>query len=230
MAELIINSVPSGADVTIDGEIVGTTPLVIPIEISLEAFRAECLTDGAVSCDWNTLHARLNNHDVSRLWWLLTESERRSIAKHAVSNTINKVIWYYRRGESGGWMKLPSPCTYNAIIRFQKFGTPIGWYDCYWKYDSGSTDAFRYAPEHYFGLPTVHVNTVTHVMCGIQVVNSIDDLNNWIVFQYGSFDIKPGHAQMPYGKRVIIQDPFPYTGTLDNCIGFDSRVITEFQI
>ena len=152
---------------------------------------------------------------------------KRSIAEKAIKNTIYKTVWYFRMGEDGEWKKFGAPCGYNTIIRSQKFGTPIGWYDCYWKYSSTS-EVFRYVTEQYYGLPTVHVNTVTHAMCGIQVVDSIDDLNNWIVFQYSSFDIKPGNPQMPHGKRVIIQDPFPYT--TESCASFDSTVITEFQI
>lgn len=227
---LHIDSIPTGAEIKIDGEYAGTAPFDVTIIDPIDDFRDECLSNGEVVCGWNILEARLNDHTVSTLWWELTEKERRSISKTTIENTINKVIRYYRKGIDGEWKTLASPCTYNSIIRFQKFGTPIGWDDCYWKYSLTSPDVFCYVPEHHFGLPCVHVNTYDHVMCGIQVVPSIESLDNWIVFQYSSIDIKPGHFQMPTGKHVLIQDPFPYAAPLFNCIGFDSNIITDFYI
>ena len=230
MPELIINSAPQGAEVQLDGVLYGTTPVTFTIDEvdGLAEFRAECMYDGSVVCSWSVLQPMLEDHTVSRLWWLLTEPERRSIAGKAIMSTLNRTIWYYRKEENSEWSRQDSPCTYNAIIRFQKFGTPIGWHNCYWTYDEDDTVGVCYAPEHYFGLPTVHVNTHHHVMCGIQVVDSIDALDNWVVFQYGNPNIKPGNSQMPHGSHIIIQDPFPYD--FGTCIGFDSRVITTFQL
>ena len=220
MPEITLNIHPGADDVVIDGTSMN----------DVDSFKTECLSNGLVSCDWNTLHTRLISHDVSRFWWFLTESERRSIAEMAIRNTINKLIGYYRKGEDGVWETLAAPCTYNAIIRHLKFGTPNGWDDCYWKYEENSTEVFRYVSAQYYGLPTVHVNIASHVMCGIQVINSISDINNWVIFQYGSSNIKPGDPQLPYGTHVIIQDPFPYPESPQVCIGFDSNVVTEFQI
>lgn len=220
MAEITLDSVPGADDVAIDGTSLN----------AVDALRSECLSSGVVSCDWNALHARLINHDVSRAWWFLTESERRSITGIAVSKVINKIIWYYRRGENGEWCTMRSVCTYNATIRFQKFGTPVGWNDCYWKYNKDDSKYFCYVPEQYFGLPTVHVNTGSHAMCGIHVVEGIDDLNNWVVFQYACPNIRPGNSQMPNGSHVLIQDPFPYTGAIFTCVGFDSNIIAEFDV
>ena len=218
MPEITFVTVPGADDIIID-------------DVSLndvDRFRSQCLLGGSVVCTWDTLHARLMNHDVSRFWWFLTEPERRSIAGKAIVSTLDRTILYYRREENSEWSRLDSPCTYNAIIRFQKFGTPVGWHNCYWAYDTSSPVGVCYVPDHHFGLPTVHVNTHYHVMCGIQVVNNIDSLDNWIVFQYNNPNIKPGNSQMPHGSHIIIQDPFPHAS--ESCIGFDSKVITTFQL
>ena len=38
-------------------------------------------------------------------------------------------------------------------------------------------------------------------MCAIQVNENIEELDSFIVFQYDSFDIKPGHPQMPVNEH-----------------------------
>ena len=129
MAQLLINSVPAGAEVNIGGEILGTTPLTISIdEAGLEEFRAECLSDGAVACTWDTLKPHLEDQTVSRLWWSLTQDERYSITKKAViNNPYGRAIGLkmysgepYCAGHFGD--SLPGNCAPAAAIRYTKFG------------------------------------------------------------------------------------------------------------
>lgn len=230
MVLITFESVPSEAEVEIDGEYTETTPFDVEIGELPTEFNDSCLCNGDVICDWGTLKPYLEDHTVSTFWWGFTESERRSIAEMAVKNTIYQLIQHYRRGEEGEWKRLASPCTYNAIIRFQKIGVPIGWADCYWKYTEASTDIYNYVPNHSFGLPCVLLNNNYHVMCGVQVVDAIDDIDNWVVFQYNDVNIKPGSPHMPTGSHVIIQRPFPYDESGYSCIGFDSDTITDFHV
>jgi hypothetical protein len=220
MVELIVESDPSGAEVIIDDEVIGTTPLTIPIEISLETFRAECLSNGVVVCDWNTLQARLVNHDVSRFWWLVTEQERRSIAEVAIKNTLFAVITQKRKGHSdcnggiGEWGSIV--CVGNAMIRYLTFAKPMNQMDtCYWRYRQDAPEVC-FAANDTYQLPCFMANCrkispqFGHAMCAIQVVQGIDSLDNWIIFQYREFDIKPGSGQMPTGSSVDIVDPHTF--------------------
>lgn len=223
-----------GADVWIDNIPLSDIPVHDPEPMyDIDAFRSECLSGGAVSCDWNTLHARLINHDVSRLWWFLTESERRSIAEKAIKNTMLYRIYLYGIGEYGcigdvGEWKT-AVCAQNFVIRYAKFsGMGTGQYtdltNCYWKLSDESTDEICYVPEHSYGLPCNSVGSLGHVMCGIQVVHGLDSLDNWIVFQYSDFDIKWGNWQMPADGGVSVRE----VTNLQNG-GFNSIALTGFS-
>ena len=215
MTQLLITSEPSGAEVMIDGEPAGTTPVTISIdEDGLAEFRAECLSGGSVVCSWDVLKTRLEDHIVSRLWWDLTRDERYSIAEQAIKNTMFFHIDYITRSYSGGlpncegsdgavW--IDAACTSNGVIRYLKFGqsdfTLID--SCYWKKDSDSPENCH-VPDHSYNLPTYMVEGVSetvpnygHTMCAILIDEQLESLDNLVVFQYLAFDIKPGHQQMP---------------------------------
>jgi len=202
MPKITFTTAPDADDVEIDDVSMN----------DIAAFRAECLTDGTVTCDWDTLRGKLENHDVSRFWWFLTEPERRSIAEMAIKNTLFYTLWYGRSGKSnceggeGGISRLS--CIHNTIIRYLKFGqdAPIGGDNCYYR-RTRSSDEFCYVPDIKYGLPCYECTCATygpgfgHFMCAIQVNKNIEELDSWIVFQYSSFDIKPGHWQMPVDEH-----------------------------
>ena len=197
MPNITITTIPEADDIVID-------------DVSMNdvaAFQSECLTDGVVICDWDTLHARLNNHDVSRFWWFLTEAERRSIAEMAIKNTLFYKLWYGRGGKvncGGGEGNLERiVCTHNAIIRYVKFGTAhIGVDNCYYRRDENS-DEFCYASDTPYNLPCYLACCFTygsgfgHSLAAIQINEDVSKLESWIIFQYSSFDIKPGDPQLP---------------------------------
>lgn len=215
MAELIIESVPSGAEVQIDGVIVGTTPLTRTVY------------------SWDVLKAELEDHTISKLWWSLTEYERRSIAKMAIVNTIpykanRKGIGEYGCiGNVGGWIS--ASCVHNTIIRYAKFASMgskqyTDLTNCYWKrYDDSDENCF--VPDYSYALPCHAVSHGTHSMIGVHVVAGFDSLDNWIVFQYSDIDIKPGHWQMPIGRLISVNTVTNLQGG-----GYGRELIVEFNI
>jgi len=212
MAELIIDSVPQGAQVQINGEIVGTTPMALQVdgEVSLAEFRAECFDAGGIGCSWDVMKTRLEDRTVSQLWWDMTEMERRSIAEMAIKNTLFYTLRYGRSGkpdcEGGVGDVMGIVCVQNGSIRALKFGSySVGGDSCYYRRSSTSGE-FCYVPEIQYGLPCHMVTCTTyagvdrgfgHTICSIQVVDKTDSLDNWILFQYADFDIKPGNWQIP---------------------------------
>lgn len=227
MAEITFTADPEADDILIDGVSLN----------DIDAFRSECLSGGAVSCDWNTLHTRLINHGISKMWWFLTESERRSIAEMAIKNTMFYQISYRGKGEQNcggatGFFLDRDPCIPNSIIRYLKFKTS-GFSNvdvCYWK-RSETSEEFCYRSDQTYQLPCYMVDCFGdgfgHTMCSIQVAQGTDDLNNWIVFNYADFDIKPGDYQMPKGKKVYLNIPRTFT----DCSGYTYRgSFAEFEV
>jgi hypothetical protein len=239
MTELTIESVPSGAQVQIDGEIVGTTPLSFHIgEVAeLEEFRAECVHGGSVTCSWDVLKTRLEDQTVSLLWWFLTEAERRSIAEQAIRNTLFHNYRYGRHGKAnceGGEGDVKSiVCVQNGVIRTLKFGKcSAGGDSCYYRRYTDSEE-FCYVPNIQYRLPCNIVSCIDyegefcHSMCSIQVVNKIDSINNWIVFQYNDVDIKSGNWQMPSHKYDLYLK-FSNINRI-SCGGYSSDIVTRFE-
>lgn len=221
MTQLIIESVPSGAEVTFDGKVIGTTPLTHTIDeaVGLAEFRDECLSGGNVVCSWDVLKTRLEDLTVSRIWWDLTRDERYSIAEMAIRNTLFYSIFYKRTGKpncEGGEGELDrASCVNNAIIRCLKFGefpdTVPYWSpnadECYYRQQPTSSE-HCYVSNTPYKLPCHFVSRISefaihHALAAIQIENNYGSLDNWIVFQYIDFDIKPGDKQMPYSSRVI---------------------------
>lgn len=240
MTQLTINSVPMGAEVKIDGEVAGTTPLTIPIGegISLEEFRAECMSDGVVVCSWYILENRLEDQTVSRLWWDLTQGERHSVAERAVKNTLYyDVRWSCTglpmcAGAGGDWVN--ACCVQDTMVRYLKFISKSvqGADSCYHKHHETS-DVLCYVPEISYNLPGAWASCATpygpgygHAMCAIQIGTDIMVMDSWVVFQYTNFDIQPGDWQMPTYKwddlylRMLHLDEI-----LPGCTGHDA---TEF--
>lgn len=230
MPEITFITVPKADDIIIDGVSLN----------DIDAFRAECLTGGAVSCDWTTLHTRLNNRDVSRFWWFLTESERRSIAEMAIKNTLFYTFRYGRAGKSncegGEGDKYGIVCLQNGLIRALKFGSySVGGDSCYYRRYSTSKE-FCYVPEIQYGLPCQIVTCATyagadqgfgHTMCSIKVVDATDSIGNWTIFQYSDFDIKLGSWQIPNNEY----DLYIKFGELTNvsCRGYSCTTIKRFE-
>lgn len=226
MVGITLSTLPGTGDVSIDG---------VSLD-DIDAFRTECLSGGEVSCGWNTLHTHLINHDISRFWWLLTESERRAIAETAIKNTVFYQIMFKGIGEPNcagaeNFTLMSNPCGANSIIRYLKFATDENTNvdACYYKRDLLATE-HCFKPDVTYELPVnavelTHGDSI-HSMCGIHVKDGTDSLNNWIVFQYNECDIKPGTAQMPYGSSVKIISPTTVT-----CSSFGYNTpLTEFQI
>lgn len=219
-----------------------------PTELS--QFKEKCISNGTVTCEWDVLKSYLENHTVTRVWWDLDRDARYSIATKAIKNTP-----YGRLRVCTGSPNCEGPtsacrtgsCALHAAVRYTKFATPETIIDalgiaptgnvdgCYFKVgDDGEIQCLR-QPDSY-GLPCNFVqifNTkqdLRHIVCAVQIENSVDSLDNWVLFQYSSVDIKPGNTQMPIDSHVVVY----YPETL-YCFGLDSRtvgsvVIAEFYI
>ena len=181
------------------------------IEPDVLAFREACITDEQVSCDWSILESWLNSLIVSDIWWLLTETERRSIAEMTIKNTLFYMIHKGRKGEAnceGGEGDYGDiACKQNALIRYLKFGEVVNSADhCYWKRHGTSTEEHCYVPDISYNLPCalvlcfVPAYNFSHVLCTVQVNEDVSKLESWIIFQYSDFDIKPGDWQLPVDK------------------------------
>jgi hypothetical protein len=223
MPEITFIVDPGADDIVIDG---------VSLNV-VDELRSECLSGGAVSCDWDTLHSRLINHDVSRMWWFIKESERRSIVEMAVNNTISYRIYRFGYGEYdcvgniNEWRT--AVCVQNFVIRYALFSSMgskqyTDLTNCYWKRSDESTDEVCFVPEHPYGLPCNAVSSHGHVMCGIQVVHGLDSLDNWIVFQYSDFDIKWGNWQMPADEGIGVREVTNLQGG-----GYNSVSLTGFS-
>jgi len=238
--EILIDGVPIEDLSPIDDTPPAPTPTPPPDDTTdIDIFRAECLSGGAVSCTWSALQVRLINRDIATFWWDLTESERRSIAEMAIKNTLFSIMRYGRAGkencEGGEGDVGRIVCVQNGIIRTLKFGSyDVGGDKCYYRKSSTSKE-FCYVPETSYGLPCHIVTCATasgssdpfgHTMCSIQVVNNTDSLDNWIVFQYSDFDIKPGHWQMP--SRDDIWVVFSNL-THVSCGGYGYKDVARFE-
>jgi len=235
MPEITFIVDPEVDEIIIDGEKV-SAPIEEPppdVTTDIDTFRTECLTDGAVSCDWNTLEVHLINKEVSTFWWDLTESERRSIAAMAIGNVMLYRIHLYGMGEFGcvgdvdKWMT--AVCAENFVIRFAKFGSMgtkqyTDLTNCYWKRVDESSTEVCYVPEYSYGLPCNLVSSPGHAMCGLQVVNNLDSIDNWIVFQYSAADIKWGNRQMPADAGVSVRTITNLQGG-----GYNSVALTGFS-
>lgn len=227
MTEMIIESTPSGAEVQIDGAVVGTTPLSIAIGegVGLTEFRTECLSGGDVVCSWDVLENRLEDQTVSKLWWDLTLDERYSISCTAIENMMFNLFAIKRLGKSdcgGGEGETGfTLCLDNAIIRYLKFSssdfTKIDEY--YWRYGGTSEENEKcWRPDICYNLPGHIISCMplpvaaNHAMCGIQIDTDLTSIDSWVVFNYGNCDIKPGDGQM---KDPYIQVWVPERDSID---------------
>ena len=237
MLTLVIDSVPYGAEVAIDGVSYGITPVIATINDEVLAeFRAECLSNESVVCSWDVLKTRLEDLTVSQLWWDLTRDERYSISEMAIGNTLTRIYRWGRSGKpncgGGEGGRTSIVCLNNAVIRYIKFtSNTFGVVDsCYYsEYMELAHDEFCYVPEQTFGLPghlvSCYGTGFGHTMCAVQIEQDLTTLDSWIVFQYGGFDIKPGDWQMPNGMYVTMHTPT----TSIKCSGYSSETIVGFS-
>lgn len=220
MSPVTIESVPSGADVSIDGVSVGTTPISVDIvSDDLYEFRDTCLTDEQVSCGWSTLETWLEDQRVSGFWWEMTTPERRSVAMKAIENTllIKTRSWSLGMEDCGGSDDVPYPavCYQNMIIRYLKFQSEddivpydVGADSCYW-YDHVSSSWNCFHPSVCYRLPGHYILRVPdgdagHAMASVQVDPDMSSLDSWIIFQYYEVDIKPGDWHLAIGSDVRV--------------------------
>ena len=243
MPELIIESVPSGAEVRIDGEYIGTTTITHPIgeTTDLTKFRSSCLSSGNVVCSNNVLKARLEDHTVSKLWWDLTRDERYSIARKAESIAFGYFIeevccgTHDCGGCTDGWKS--AACTQNGAIRTIKFSdaTPLFADSCYYRTSIG--ESVCWLPEHQYALPSAVVTCATsgvgygHTMCAIQIDEDQNILNSWAVFDSNYFDVTPGHLTMPNYKYDDLWVKMEYiTNVSTMCGGYGGDLIAKWHI
>lgn len=203
----------------------------------IEEFRKACISNEQVSCNWSRLESWLNAKAVSKIWWDLTETERRSVAEMTIRNTLFYKLRYGRSGSpdcEGGEGDLKNiVCVQNGLIRTLKFGSYSGGgHSCYYRQYIDSEE-YCYVPEVQYGLPCHIVTCVTygsgfgHTMCSIQVVDEIDSMDNWIIFQYSDFDIKRGSSQIPSHRYDLYIRFGKLTGL--SCGGYSDTTVVRFE-
>lgn len=218
MAEITFKVIPKPDDISINGILLN----------DIDAFRTDCLMNSEVVCGWDTLHTNLIDHRVSKIWWFLTESERRSIAEVAIKNTMFYDIMLRGTG-------LPNcegadettfkhcPCGAEAIIRYLKFAsTKNSTVDsCYWK-RALDYEAECFKPTNSYLLPCHYVSyepedSIGHFMCSIHVKEGVESIDNWVIFQCETCDIKVGDSQMLPGAKVVMNLPTSIACSLVGC-------------
>lgn len=212
MTPIAFESFPSGADIVIEGEPYGQTPAKIQTTLDLIWFRDECITNGAVSCGWETLKARLEDQTVSMLWWDLTLDERHSIAHMATSNVLNYMVNHFKRdlgcgvtgGEHGG------ECSSNTAVRLSQFdhlqrcSAESGL--CWWKRYAGH-EWHNYTDFVCYNLPCYVGRAGPHIMPAIALREQISELRDLFLFQYGDIDIQPGNIQLKDATALTVYLP-----------------------
>lgn len=239
MTQLIIESVPSGAEVQIDGEIIGTTPLIYPIDetVGLAEFRDECLSGGNVVCSWDSMKTRLEDQTVSRLWWDLTRDERYSIGEKVIRNTMFFWIVKIRKGklncEGGEGEYEYTTCLDNAAIRYLKIAHAKDFIEgdifsvdrCYWKHPVTGEEICK-VPDVSYNLPcSIGQYESGHLVCALQIGQMGDKIDDFIIFQYLSFDIKPVAETHGIPEKFTICKPDRI-----RCRGLYVTTIVEFII
>lgn len=216
MSPVTIDSIPSGAGVSIDGEFVGFAPVSVSVAGDLQEFRDTCMADDQVSCGWDVLVVWLEDHRVSGFWWDMTMPERRAVAIKAIENTSPKFgCWAHGESDCAEdtpiWMD--ACCFHNALVRYLKFKSPLGLTphqetmdSCYY---NTYPDFGCYRPDRWYDLPGHWVTGSSpnwgHFMMSVQVDLDISSMDSWIIFQYEDIDIKPGHWQIPFGTNIHFQ-------------------------
>lgn len=195
----------------------------------LTSFRSACISNQKISVTWDLLKTWLINHSVSKIWWGLTETERRSIGEHAIKNTIYYTIIERGTGSPGcigtniTWKK--AYCVDNSRVRIFKFGEPFNNVDsCYFKDKSWDIKCYNF--NEYYKLPVFNVSARTqvgatdvfgHSMSGLQVNKDTTKYSSWVVFQYSDWDLKPGSRHIPTHKYDLDLAISKLTA-LDNCV------------
>ena len=247
MTMINIISDPSGADVRIDGALIGVTPITCEIsKMDLIGFRKECLTGETVSCAWDVLETRLEDHTVSRLWWDLTRAERYSITRMAAARTVPRDARYNSSGlqNCGGatseWIN--AACIHDAMIKYMKFvgGNVPGADKCYYKIKYEIDKPQCYVPDRSYNLPGAMASYAApagdrpkgygHGMFAILIDRDMTKVDNWVIFQYRDFDIKPGNWQMPEGPWENMKlRIYELERILPGCNGSDGTVLAEWD-
>lgn len=226
MSPVTIESTPVGAEVVIDGEYVGITPVSVQtIGDDLMEFRSVCMSGDQVSCGWDVIRPWLEDRSISGFWNDLAVAERKSIAIKAIENKLSFSIGSYREGNPnceggfGEWRR--AVCDSNALIRVVTFGHPLGvdgvrsWY---WKRNTeythvpgGDVEHCYYQPTWY-GLPTYYAtdfvqNEWYHSIAAIHIGDSMSSIDDFVIFQFSLCDIKPSeHGQVRFGSNIMFFD------------------------
>ena len=245
MTVMNIISDPPTAEVRIGGALIGVTPTTCEITgTDLVGFRKECLTGETVSCTWDILKTRLEDHTVSRLWWQLTREERYSITRMAAARTIPKDARYNASGlsncegedEASVWIN--AVCHHDALIKYMKFvgGNVPGADKCYYKLKYLTAEPQCYVPDHSYNLPGAIASYSApmgdqptgygHGMFAILIDEDMTKVDNWVIFQYSDFDIKIGNWQMPAGPwKEMKLKMYKLGRILPGCNGSDDVIV-----
>lgn len=194
----------------------------------------KCFSDGALTCDRDTIYQLLIDKHVSRQWWSLTKEQRFTLGTYIIRNFLPyRQVTQLGQGDSNcegtniGWYY--GSCVSNAILRYaiMNHKTPVGdLSQCYFKETEVKcfTDESYWLPCFVVGVDGVN-HKFGHEICGLQIGEDINDFHSWVFFQYNNSNIKPGSWQMPKDSEVMIEE-------LENvgCRWLKHKVIAEWYI
>jgi len=170
-----------------------------------EDFKRDCLSNGEVICDWDTLHEYLVGHTVADNWWVLTREQRYNIAKaiHRDIPLYTKYRYGLKKCEGGTTEEYPVACHDAAQYMYMRLNGEIRGDNLSAVYYTNPAspdweDEYCLGTESY-KLPVYYVSVkiyrTPHAINAILIDQDYTNVNNWVFFEAPKtcFDLKPPH-------------------------------------
>jgi len=197
-----------------------------------EDFKRDCLSNGEIICNWNTLHEYLIDKTVADNWWELTKEERVSICDACCQHWGD--AWIEKIGYDSDGDGIPdkeetwTPCIRQAEIRYLIFNqkeyrqsTDYGNFsNCYYYIRD---DGWHNYEEEGYELPCHVVRGAfpsgLHELNAIQIGKDESKIYNWYIFDCDHCNIKPGHP---------LFDFYFGDGTSSICILLEDKFLEQY--
>ena len=171
------------------------------------------------------LHAYLSDGSVARDWWSLSYDSRKQLGINIIqwwSVPLGSVPYGTKSNTKPNWDPYTDPHSNDFVVLCRgdagiRYCIMCGELDCpndLWYFiagfQPGQGEWYKQEYSTPFHLPVYVANKSgvgeNHTICALQIGENEADFSNWIFFQYGNADIKPGNWQMPYGATLKVEE------------------------